>query len=178
MVYTDDFLEEQEKRYQLWLEKARPLLDAAKWRDAFKDYPFITTDNPPLTPLAKELNQCKLALISSGGFYIKGQAPFNAADVTGDYSYRELPKEFDRDEVGIAHDHYPHKYAQQDINCLLPVDRLGELERQGIIGELAARLYSISGYIPNAVPFIRESAPEIAARLIADQVDAALLVPA
>ncbi len=178
MIYADAFLEEQERRYQLWLEKAGPLLAAAKWREAFKDYPFITTANPPLTPLDKELNQSKLALISSGGFYIKGQAPFDTGDVTGDYSYRELPKEFDRDEVGIAHDHYPHKYAKEDINCLLPVDRLSELERQGVIGSLASPLYSISGYIPNAVPFIRETAAEIATKLVAGQVDGVLLVPA
>ena len=41
----------------------------------------------PHTPLRLPLNECSVALITTAGFFLEGQPPFES----GDCSYREIP---------------------------------------------------------------------------------------
>ena len=65
----------------------------------------------------------------------------------------------------------------QDPNLAFPVDRVRELEARGRIGALSTRHLSFMGSITAPGRLVRETAPAAAARLVADGVDAALLVP-
>ena len=56
--------------------------------------------------------------------------------------------------------------------------RLTELAREGIVGQPAARHYSLMGYILDPTVLVEETAPAIASRMRADNVDAVALVPA
>jgi D-proline reductase (dithiol) PrdB len=63
----------------------------------------------------------------------------------------------------------------QDINTVLPLDRLAELARDGVIGSVASHHYSFMGATdPRGM---EDEARELAGRLKADKVDSVLLVP-
>lgn len=63
----------------------------------------------------------------------------------------------------------------QDINTILPLDRLAELESDGVIGAVADTHYSFMGATDPAD--MQPDAAQVAGMLRADQVDAVLLVP-
>jgi len=172
-------VKQQKERYQNWLKQAKPLLKQKKWKEVFSrhPYPFVVYESAPFVRLKKELRDCKVALITSSGIYLKGQQPFDTENIEGDWSYRELPNNLSKKDILIAHDHYDHRYANEDINCVFPIDRFLELEREGAIGELASTAYSFMGYIPNITSLFEQTVPEITEKLKAQNVDVTFLVP-
>ncbi len=126
----------------------------------------------PWAPLTKPLNHCRVAILTTGGVYVDGDQPF---DVTGDWSFRILPKDTPHDKFRIAHDKYDLTGVLEDINTVFPVDTLKELAAEGIIGSLAETNYGFMGFIPRPEGLISETAPEVARRLKADGVDAVLI---
>ena len=58
---------------------------------------------------------------------------------------------------------------------MFPLDRFIELEREGVIGELAEDNYSFMGFIQRPDLLMTETAPEVARRLKADGVQAVVL---
>lgn len=166
------------ERYPAWLEAARPHLEAKDWKTAFKGYPYPTHDDAPWTPLEKPLSACRLAVLTTAGLYVAGDQPrFHAEDIEGDWTLRELPDDVPLDALDIAHTHYDTARAREDVNCVYPHDRLRELAADGVIGELASRHYSISGYCTRADLVAERTAPQVVERLRADGVDVLLHVP-
>lgn len=148
-------------------------------RAAFPDQPpyqwsFFT--EAPWTPLTKPLEDARLALISSGGVFLEGQEPFDP--VKNDLSFRKIPRDVTLDKFGISHNFYDHRDASIDPNCVFPLERLRELEKEGLIGSLAPTGYSFMGRCFKRREFIGELAPQILAGLQAEEVDVFLLVPA
>lgn len=132
-------------------------------------------ENAPWTPFISPLNHAKVALISTGGVYLKDdQEPYNT---DGDTSYRVIPRDTTPDRIGVAHTHYDTSGALKDINVIFPYQRLQELEAEGRIGSFADPCYGFMGFIPRPlVPaLMEESAPEVARRLKANGVDAVLI---
>ncbi|HKI98516.1 MAG TPA: glycine/sarcosine/betaine reductase selenoprotein B family protein [bacterium] len=165
-------------RYPAWLEATRPLLEAKDWGASFKTYPFAVNTESPWAPQAKPLAECRVALLSTAGLYVPGeQPPFRAEDIEGDWSFRELPEGVAPEALAIAHDHYDHTRAETDRNCVYPHARLRELATAGVIGEVASRHYSISGYCTRPDHIVERSAPQIVQRLRQDRVDVLLHVP-
>ena len=78
----------------------------------------------------------------------------------------------------LYHLHINRRCAEEDINCLLPNQRLAELASRGEIGAAAPRHYSIMGYIMHPETLLAETIPAIIEHLRADRVDAVLLAPA
>jgi D-proline reductase (dithiol) PrdB len=152
-----------------------PIPYVERTRQRYANYPpykWIVNTEAPWTPLAKPIRDSRVALVSSGGFYVAGQPPF----VDDDDSYRLIPKDVKSEDLRIYHHAYRDDDPDRDPNCVLPLDRLRELEAAGVIGELA----------PSAVSFvtiysmrkeITVRAPRIAEELRSMAVDAALLVP-
>jgi D-proline reductase (dithiol) PrdB len=83
----------------------------------------------------------------------------------------------DRSRLRIKHPGYDHKYAREDVNANLPLDRLTELVADGTIGSLSEETIVLMGLQPNAGPLIRKTIPKIVGELKANNVEAALLVP-
>jgi D-proline reductase (dithiol) PrdB len=137
----------------------------------------------PWTQLAKPLNKCKVALISSAGIALKTDWPFDQEGERrnpwwGDPSYRVLPKTASAATVNLYHLHIDPRPAQQDLNCLFPLTRLMELEQMGEIGAATERHYSIMGYLLKPETMLHETVPAIIRDLRADQADVVVLVPA
>lgn len=169
------------RRYNAWLEEKRPFLDQHNFREGLQGYPHIVNRSVPWTPwasLEKPLQEARLALVSSCGAYIAGeQEPFDAHNPLGDTTYRTLPWTLDPARLRLAHEHYDHTAADQDINTVLPLDRLQELARDGSIGGLVDPIFTTSGYVLDAWAIAEGTAREIAYRLADAGADAALLVP-
>jgi len=137
-------------------------------------YPYVKNQRAPFTPARRALPMLNLALISSAGTYIDGTPEF----VGEDLSYREIPIEVDASDLRFAAKGYDPTAVTQDNNSLLPIERLLEFERNGIIGQLNGVFWSFSGYITNAVSVAEELGPKLVERLQRYEVQAALLVPA
>ena len=117
-------------------------------------------------------------MLSTAGLYLKnGQTPFDAANIEGDWTFRELPADASPADLGIAHDHYPHEAAEKDLNAVYPLDRLRELAAEGRIGAVARKHYSISGYCTRSDLVVEKAAPELVAALGAAGVDVVLHLP-
>ena len=138
----------------------------------YRPYKWTVNTEAPWTPLAKPLRECRLALLTSGGFYLDGQPPFEDSDV----SYRLIPKDTRPEDLRIFQHGYRDDDPDRDPNCVFPLDRLRELEAAGVIGERASHAVSfVMSY--SARRDIEERAPRIVAELRAMEVDAALCVP-
>ena len=131
----------------------------------------------PWATLQVPISQARFAVVTTGGFYVEGQEPYetDGPENLGDWSYREIPKDTPKEKLKVAHLHYDLSGPREDPNCVFPLDRFIELEREGIIGGLAATNYSFMGYIQRPDLLSTETAPDMARRLKADGVDAVLL---
>jgi D-proline reductase (dithiol) PrdB len=88
----------------------------------------------------------------SAGIALKTDRPFDQEGERrnpwwGDPSYRILPSATTSQDVRLYHLHIDPSCAEQDLSCLFPLGRLPELAQAGEIGRMAARHYSIMGYI-------------------------------
>jgi D-proline reductase (dithiol) PrdB len=170
-------LEKFKPEYEKWVEESLPDYRAGRTKEIVKKYPLIVSDGVPWTPYKGEPSEQTFAMVTSGGLYLKdSQPPFDTVSIHGDPSIREIPKTVRQEEIGIAHAHYDHSLAEQDINIIFPIQRLIELEKERVIGGLTDMHYSFS-YVNNVVPLVTETVPHLISRLKADGVDALLLVP-
>jgi len=143
-------------------------------------YPFVRPEGTPWAPLRKPLAECRLALVTTAGVHRADQPPFDMTDRDGDPTARAFPADTPRGRLTITHDYYDHAAADEDLNVVLPVDRVRELVAEGIVGALAPTCYSLMGHINgrHVATLASRTAPEVAGRLLADGADAVLLAPA
>jgi len=137
----------------------------------------------PFAPLRKPLRECTVALISTAGIARNDDRPFDQERERqdpwwGDPSFRTIPLGTTEQDVRIYHLHIDPRFGQDDLDVVLPMRRLAELARDGIVGTPAARHYSIMGYILEPTVLLEETMPAIVEGLRADAVDAVALVPA
>jgi D-proline reductase (dithiol) PrdB len=144
-----------------------------------KAYQWRKIDPVPWTPLKKPLSQGKLALVSSAGFVLPDQPHFDESIKGGDPSFREIPSGVDVKTLVETHrsESFDHTGLQKDPNIGFPIDRARELAASGRIGSVNHRHLSCMGSITAPGRLIHNTAPPAARLLVADQVDAALLVP-
>ena len=129
----------------------------------------------PHTPLRLPLNECRVALITTAGFLLQGQPPFES----GDCSYREIPNAIQTQALINGHKSaaYDERGLETDPNLAFPLDRFKELETEGKIGSLNHRHFSFMGSITKPDALITQSAPEVGHKLKTDGVDIAFLTP-
>jgi D-proline reductase (dithiol) PrdB len=141
----------------------------------------------PWAPLARPLRQCRFGLVTSGGLYHKRhEPPFDLErerrePAWGDPSFRTLPTDMKPAEVDVSHFHINRSDVLKDMNILLPIQRFQELAAKDRIGGVARYAYSFMGYqgFPSDLTGWREVyGPQVAERLLADEVDCVLLTTA
>ena len=142
------------------------------------DYPFVRNRRAPFTPARRALPMLNLALISSAGAYIDGTPAFDTGVTNGDTTFKEIPIEVEESDLRFAARGYDPSAVQQDVNSELPVARLLEFEKNGIIGQLNPVYWSFCGFIPDAGRVVDELVPKLVERVRRYEVQAALLVPA
>ena len=107
------------------------------------------------------------------------QTPFDETVKGGDYSFREIATDIDVRTLIDTHrsESFDHSGIHADPNLAFPLDRLRELQREGVIGRLNHRHWSFMGSITATARLVHETAPAAAQQAAEDGVDVALLVP-
>ena len=134
----------------------------------------ISFDSSPWTPFERSLADARVALITTGGVYMRdAQDSF----IDDDPSFRVIRSDTPASDLGIFHEHYDKSNAEKDINIIFPIERLREMDVEGAIGSIGADSFGFMGYIigDNIPRLMEETAPELARMLRADNVDAALV---
>ena len=128
----------------------------------------------PFVRPKKPLDESRLALVTTGGVHLPEQPRFDIDDPLGDCSYREIPT--DAQTLTWTHSYYAQDRGE-DLDAVFPLWTLRGLVGEGVVGELNHRHFSFMGAIHDPGPLARESAPEVARKLVGDGVDAVLLTP-
>lgn len=137
----------------------------------------------PWAPVIKPLAESRVALLTTAGVSMKGDAPFDMEGerkrpTWGDPTFRKLRADATSASVEVNHLHIDTSYIREDLNVALPLDRLRELVAEGRVGSMADTHYSTMGYQGGDTSVLEnESAPQIAASMRAEHVDLALLAP-
>ena len=128
----------------------------------------------PFVRPKKPLYKSRLALVTTGGVHLPDQPRFDIDDPAGDYSYREIPAS--ANDLTWTHAYYRPDEGS-DLNAVFPLQTLRRLVSDGVVGELAPRHFSFMGAIHDPAPLVESTAPEVAGKLVEDQVDVVLLTP-
>ncbi len=170
--------------------------DSSKQVDGFKFLPpklsaWIRTfipDDPfsgtiPFYPLAKPLSEARLSLVTSAGISLKSDTPFDMEkekrDPTwGDPTYRAIPRGTQSSDIEVNHLHINSSYIYDDINVILPLDRIQTMAEQGKVGGLAPTSYAFYGFQWERTEFLDEGIKPMIDRMKDEAVDAVLLTPA
>jgi hypothetical protein len=136
----------------------------------------------PWTPLSRPLEDSTVALISSAGLALKTDRPFDQESEKrnpwwGDPSFRILPRTASGTDVSLYHMHIHPRLAEQDLNTIMPLQRLLELEELGEIGCSAPNHYSYMGYILEPDELLEKSVPAMIRHMKQDGVGVVVLVP-
>ncbi len=136
----------------------------------------------PWTPLTRPLSKCTVSLVSSAAIALKTDHPFDQEIERrdpwfADPSYRVLPRTARTGDVQVCHLHINPAFAEQDLNSVLPAERLDELAELGEIGAAAPSHYSYMGYTLRPERLLRESLPGMVRQLREEHVDVVVLVP-
>jgi D-proline reductase (dithiol) PrdB len=172
------WLPEFRVRYAEWWAAARPLLERHEYAAAFRAYPRPAVGDPPWAPVRKPLAASRVAVVTTAGLYRPGiDGPFAGEAPDGDYTSRSLPADVALEALASAHTHFNTQVALADMNTVFPLDRLREMVAAGTVGSVAPTHYSLMGYCTRADTIAEETAPAVAARMLDEGVDAALVVP-
>ena len=136
----------------------------------------------PWAPLAKPLEECTVAIVSSAGLAMADDEPFDQAREReepwwGDPSYRRIPATATEDDLRCYHLHINPTHVMSDLDCALPMRRLRELADEGVISAVADEHYTMMGYILRPAELLAKTVPALIERLRAAAVDAVALVP-
>ncbi len=151
-----------------------------------KGYPFQRysprPENPAsvaLTPLRKALSECTVAIVTTAGLSLPNQPPFDSSIRMGDSSFREFSGDISPQLLEMNHRSWSFDQTGvlRDRNLVMPLDRLREMQNRGEIGSIAPHHYSFMGSIIGPSKLMKQSAPEVARRLVHDKVDVVLLTP-
>ena len=128
----------------------------------------------PFARPGKPLSGSRLALVTTGGVHLPDDPRFDIDDPAGDCSYREIPAS--AEVLTWTHAYYAPG-REGDLDTVFPLWTLRKLVQEGVVGELNGRHFSFMGAIHDPAPLAENTAPEVAAKLVADGVDITLLTP-
>ena len=129
-------------------------------------------DNKPRVE-GPPLNQRRLALVSTAGLMLRGEKTVRRSEA----GYREIPHSVPAGNILMSHVsiNYDRTGFQQDINVVLPRDRLDEMLADGELGAVAQTHYAFMGATDPRL--MQPHVKTLAAQLRDEQVDSALLLP-
>ena len=142
-------------------------------------YPYRRSPWKRMARLGKPLGETRGALVSTAALHLPQQAPFDPKVRGGDWSYREIPGSVEISQLRSSHRSrsFDRTGIERDPNVAFPLDRMRELATRGELGPALDRHFSFMGSITAPGRLMRESAPEVAAKLKEDGADWVLLTP-
>ena len=127
----------------------------------------------PAFVIPKPLSDSKVAIVTSASLHHEDDDDFAPSD-TG---YRELKK--DRRDIVVGHwsPNFDASGVSADLNVVFPIDRLQELENQGVIGSVSEVHIAVAGNQFDLSGIRLDGGPSAAALLNKHEVDVVLLTP-
>lgn len=125
-------------------------------------------------PIRTKLSDARLGLFTTVGAHLPTQRAFNQIN---DLTFRMVPLDVPVADLEFDHPSPIRGFALEDLNVVFPRDRLVELQREGVFGELAPAAVSMLGSITRYHELVDQTAPMIVEALADQNVDLALLVP-
>ena len=140
------------------------------------EYPMPNFDRVAPQPAVQNINQAKVALVTSGGIVPFGNPDRIESSNASRYGRYDIDGLMDLEEGkwATAHGGYDPSYANQDADRVLPVDVMRELEMEGKIGSLFHFTYSTVGN-GTAVKSSKAFAEDFVKELIQENVQAVIL---
>ena len=127
------------------------------------------------TPFTEPLPaaQRHVAIVSTAGFIVRGERPMLPSE-TG---YRAVADDVDDGDILCSHvsTNFDRTGFQQDLNLMLPRDRLAELEQDGHIGKAADTHYAFMG--ATSPEKLEDEARELGRSMLALGVNTVVLAP-
>ena len=122
---------------------------------------------------APSVDQRHVTLVSTAGFIVRGERP----TLPSDAGYRTIASSVGDGDILCSHVSvdFDRTGFQQDLNCVLPRDRLHEFVHGGLIAAVAENHYSFMGATEPAK--MEPHARRLAQSLGRQGVDTALLLP-
>lgn len=119
------------------------------------------------------LGERRVAIVTTAGIHVRGALPFEV----GSADYRIIPGDAPAGDLVMSHIsvNYDRTGFQEDLNVAFPLDRLRELDKEGVIGAVSDFHYSFMGASP--LQSFEPKARELAGLMKQEGVDAVLLVP-
>ena len=132
---------------------------------SFESYPWVS---------GPSLKERRVAIVTTAGLHSRHDRPFSRD--LNDF-YRIIPGDVQANDLVMSHmaTSFDRTGFQRDWNVVFPIDRLREMEAEGIIGSIAAVHYSYASVRAQADR--PEPIREIARLLKKDKVNAVLLFP-
>lgn len=164
-------------------------VDSYRSRSVHERYRY---EEGPFASPARPVAESRLALITSSGHFVADDDPKpfgidamtqqEAEERINDFLKEapvlsEIPVDCDETELRVRHGGYDIRGARADHNVVFPIDRLRELDDDGVVGSLCETAYSFVGACAQ-MRLINEIGPRWANRIASTGTDIALLVPA
>jgi D-proline reductase (dithiol) PrdB len=153
------------QRFARWFGKTAGGL---QWRLLMKVAGVI-----PWTPLKRPLSEATIAIVTTSGVHLCSDQPF---DLPSDASFRAIPRSTKAQEICITHANYDRRDAERDLNLVFPLERLQQLEAEGVVGHVADVHYSF-GFTKDPRELL-PPARKVGNLLAKAHVDLVVLVPA
>jgi len=135
---------------------------------------LVSPSKPAWCPIAKPVNESRVALLTSAALRLAHQEPFIPRE---DFGYRCVPSDPSAGEIIIDHHSGIGRVPKQDPEIVFPRTALAELAKSGVVGSVAPFHFSFMGGLRDHGKIEHQLAPAIANDLKQAEVDVALLVP-
>jgi D-proline reductase (dithiol) PrdB len=137
--------------------------------------PVEVNAEAPFTRPRVPLSDARVAIVTTAGLHLRGDAPFVRYDPT----FRTIPGDVRAADLVQSHTSigFDRTAIIEDVNVSFPIDRLREMRAEGRIGSFGARFFSFMGAQKDLVTIAATSGPEVARLLRDDGVDVVLLTP-
>jgi len=131
-------------------------------------------DPPALVPLRKPIAESTIGLFVSCGAQLPADPPLLE---TEDITFRLLHRDTPLDRLIVSHQTLVRKWALEDLNVAYPIERLKELEAEGVFRRLAHTNVSMVGSIERYTELVENTIPAMKAVYDSQGVDLVLLLP-
>ena len=141
-------------------------------RTVIADLDCPSFDETPVTE-APAREDRHVAIVSSAGLIVRGERPMLARDP----GYRSIADHVADTDILCSHvsTNFDRSGFQQDLNVMLPRDRLREMAADGEIDRAADMHYAFMGATPPAA--LEDKAHELGGKLLALGVNTVVLAP-
>ena len=146
------------------------------------DMPFETEYEMPVfyrvppQPPVTDMKNAVIAIITSGGICPQGNPDHIEASSASKYGEYDIADVDDlvKGEYCTAHGGYDATYADNDADCVLPIDVLRDMEKEGVFKKLHNKFYTTVGN-GTSVANAKRFGKEIVGKLVNDGVTAVIL---